>query len=86
MPNKVIVRMPVIPRFNDDICEDVIRFCANLKLSEVNLLPFHTMGKSKWNQLNKEFMYDKDKMMDRNDLTPYIDVGKQLGVYVKIGG
>lgn len=85
-PNKVIVRMPVIPRFNDDICEDVVRFCANLKLSEVNLLPFHTMGKSKWNQLNKEFMYDKDKMMDRNDLTPYIDVGKQLGVYVKIGG
>lgn len=85
-PNKVIVRMPVIPRFNDDICEDVIRFCANLKLSEVNLLPFHTMGKSKWNQLNKEFMYDKDKMMDQNDLTPYIDVGKQLGVYVKIGG
>lgn len=85
-PNKVIVRMPVIPRFNDDICEDVIRFCANLKLSEVNLLPFHTMGKSKWNQLNKEFMYDKDKMMDRNDLTPYIDVGKQLDVYVKIGG
>lgn len=85
-PNKVIVRMPVIPRFNDDICEDVIRFCANLKLSEVNLLPFHTMGKSKWNQLNKEFMHDKDKMMDRNDLTPYIDVGKQLGVYVKIGG
>lgn len=85
-PNKVIVRMPVIPRFNDDICEDVIRFCANLKLSEVNLLSFHTMGKSKWNQLNKEFMYDKDKMMDRNDLTPYIDVGKQLGVYVKIGG
>lgn len=85
-PNKVIVRMPVIPRFNDNICEDVIRFCANLKLSEVNLLPFHTMGKSKWNQLNKEFMYDKDKMMDRNDLTPYIDVGKQLGVYVKIGG
>lgn len=85
-PNKVIVRMPVIPRFNDDICEEVIKFCAVLKLAEVNLLPFHTMGKSKWNQLNKEFMYDKDKMMDRNDLTPYIDVGKQLGVYVKIGG
>ena len=78
--------MPAIPRFNDDICEDVIRLCANLKLSEVNLLPFHTMGKSKWNQLNKEFVYDQDKMMDRNDLTPYIDIGKQLGVYVKIGG
>lgn len=83
---KVIVRMPVIPRFNDDICEDVIKFCASLKLSEVNLLSFHTMGKNKWNQLNKEFLYDQDKMMNRNDLTPYIDIGKQLGVYVKIGG
>lgn len=85
-PKKVIVRMPVIPRFNDDICEDVIKFCASLKLSEVNLLPFHTMGKNKWNQLNKEFVYDKDKMMERKILTPYIEMGKQLGVYVKIGG
>ena len=85
-PNKVIVRMPVIPRFNDDICEEVIKFCATLKLAEVNLLPFHTMGKNKWNQLNKEFMYNQDKMMDRNDLTSYINIGKQLGVYVKIGG
>ena len=83
---KVIVRMPVIPRFNDDICEDVIKFCASLKLSEVNLLSFHTMGKNKWNQLNKEFVYDKDKMMERKILTPYIEMGKQLGVYVKIGG
>lgn len=85
-PKKVIVRMPVIPRFNDDNCEDVIKFCASLKLSEVNLLPFHTMGKNKWNQLNREFIYDKDKMMDRTILTPYIEMGKQLGVYVKIGG
>lgn len=85
-PKKVIVRMPVIPRFNDDMCEDVIKFCASLKLSEVNLLPFHTMGKNKWNQLNKEFVYDKDKMMERKILTPYIEMGKQLGVYVKIGG
>lgn len=85
-PNKVIVRMPVIPRFNDDICEDVIKFCASLKLSEVNLLSFHTMGKNKWNQLNKEFLYDQDKMMNRESLTSYIEIGKQLGVYVKIGG
>lgn len=85
-PNKAIVRMPVIPRFNDDICQDVIQFCASLHLPEVDLLPFHTLGKNKWNQLNKEFMYDQDKMMDRNELTSYIDIGKQLGVYVKIGG
>ena len=85
-PDKVIVRMPVIPRFNDDICENVIEFAAHLHLLEVNLLPFHTMGKSKWNQLNRSFAYENDKMMDRDELVKYIDIGKKLGVLVKIGG
>ena len=85
-PNKVIVRMPVIPRFNDDICEEVIKFCAVLKLAEVNLLPFHTMGKNKWNQMQKKFKYDQDSMMDRDILNPYMDIGKKWGVKVKIGG
>ena len=85
-PEKVIVRMPVIPRFNEDICQNVIEFAASLHLPEVNLLPFHTMGKNKWNQLNQNFAYENDKMMDRNDLVKYINIGKELGVLVKIGG
>lgn len=85
-PSKVIIRMPVIPRFNEDACESVIQFAYENHLPEVNLLPFHTMGKSKWKQLNKEFVYDQDKMMDRENLYQYIEYGKKLGVFVKIGG
>ena len=85
-PEKVIVRMPVIPRFNDDMCMKVIEFAANLHLPEVNLLPFHTMGKSKWNQLNQHFVYENDKMMDKKDLAEYVEKGKQLGICVKRGG
>ena len=85
-PKKVIVRMPVIPRFNEDVVNQVIEFAAKLHLPEVNLLPFHTMGKIKWNQLNQDFAYDQDSMMDRSVLLPYVEFGNQLGVKVKIGG
>ncbi len=85
-PSKVIVRMPVIPRFNEDMCESVIQFAYENHLPEVNLLPFHTMGKNKWEQLNKEFVYAKDRMMDKSVLTKYVEYGKRLGVLVKVGG
>lgn len=85
-PNKVIIRMPVIPRFNEGCCESVIQFAYENHLPEVNLLPFHTLGKSKWEQMNKKFMYDQDRMMDKSVLMKYVEYGKRLGVLVKIGG
>lgn len=85
-PKKVIVRMPVIPRFNDDICQEVIDFASRLHLAEVNLLPFHTLGKNKWHQLQRDFIYEHDKMMKKEDLQNYVAYGEACGVHVKIGG
>lgn len=85
-PDEVIVRMPVIPRFNDDLCKDVIDFAKEIGLHEVNLLPFHSMGKSKWEQLNRNFIYDKDPMMAKEELQEYVSYGKEIGIRVKIGG
>ncbi len=84
--SKVVVRMPVIPRFNEDMCESVIQFAYENHLAEVNLLPFHSLGKNKWEQLNRDFLYDQDKMMDRDVLAKYIEYGKSLGILVRIGG
>lgn len=85
-PDKVIVRIPVIPRFNDDLCKDVIDFAKEIGLHEVNLLPFHSMGKSKWEQLNRNFIYDKDPMMAKEELQEFVSYGKEIGIRVKIGG
>lgn len=85
-PDKVIVRMPVIPRFNEDCCKDVIDYAKSLHFKEVHLLPFHTMGKSKWHQMQKDFRYEKDAIMDKESLLPYVDYGKARGIHVQIGG
>jgi pyruvate formate lyase activating enzyme len=58
-PGMLLVRIPVIEGFNDD--EDNIRaradFLAQNGLEEVNLLPFHRLGDSKWQQLGMEYPY-----------------------------
>ena len=83
---KVIVRMPVIPGFNMDVCQEVIQIAHDYNIEEVNLLPFHTLGANKWVQIQKEYAYKEKKMLDRKELESYIPYGKGLGVKVKIGG
>jgi pyruvate formate lyase activating enzyme len=58
---------------------------ARLGIQQANFLPYHSMGKTKWEQLHKTYLYDFP-MMDPAQLTPYIELGKQYHVEVKIGG
>ena len=48
-PERVTVRVPVIPTFNTDAAElrAMGEFLSKLGLSRVELLPYHTMGESK---------------------------------------
>ncbi len=56
---RVLVRIPVIPQFNDD--DDNItktaKFLQVIGLSEVNVLPFHRLGTSKYEQLGMPYEY-----------------------------
>ncbi len=50
---RLIIRIPIVPEFNDDIdnLENTAAFIRGLNLKEVNLLPFHRLGSSKYEQL-----------------------------------
>ena len=85
-PDKVIVRVPVIPGFNQDILEDIILFGKSKGFKEVNLLPYHPLGKNKWHNLQKEYAYEDLKMMDKEELSDYIQFGQKNEITVKIGG
>lgn len=87
-PEKVIIRTPVIPRFNEDkeTIEAILDFAKDNHIAEVDLLPFHPLGKSKWIQLGKRYPYENEKMMEKEKLLPYIELGKQKGIKVRIGG
>lgn len=56
---RIVIRMPVIKGYNDD-AENIfqlIEFMNCNNLAEINLLPFHRLGESKWTQLGKEYEY-----------------------------
>lgn len=62
-PGRLVLRVPIIAGFNDaeENMESTAGFMESLGLFEINLLPFHHLGASKWDQLNRN--YDKYRNM-----------------------
>lgn len=58
-PGRLVLRMPVIQGFNDseDNIAAIAEFMDRVGLAEINILPFHRLGASKWEQLGKDYAY-----------------------------
>lgn len=87
-PEKIIIRVPVIPTFNyeDKIINEIIDLACKYEIKEIHLLPFHTLGKNKYDQIDKKYKLDDLSMLDKNELKKYIDIGIIKGVKIVIGG
>lgn len=86
-PNKVILRVPVIPNFNynHNFLEAMIILAKQLKVKELHFLPYHTLGKDKY--LKMQGTYDwEPKMLNEKELEKYYDIAKLHNVILKIGG
>lgn len=83
-----IIRIPIIPKINDDKAniEKLISYITSLKnLKEVHLLPYHTLGKSKYRYLERTYELP-DLVLNRNDVKNIANVIELYGVHVIIGG
>lgn len=63
---RLVLRQPTIAGYNDsdENAYKVIDFMNKNALYEINLLKFHRLGETKWNQLGKEYEYH-----DHGDMT-----------------
>lgn len=70
-PGRLVVRIPVIPGFNDSdtVIEKAAQFISNQGIEEVNIIPFHRMAVSKYEKLGKRYAFQhciapsKEKML-----------------------
>lgn len=85
-PDKVVVRVPVIPGFNRDALEEIFRIAVNLGIKRVHLLPYHTLGKDKYKRLGQDYPYPCETMLRKEDLLPEQEMGCRMGLEVVIGG
>ena len=63
---RIIVRVPVIPSFNDDpeSIAGIARFTMKLSSKPpMHLLPYHTLGRSKYHHLEREYPLERQGML-----------------------
>jgi len=88
---KVFVRIPVIPGYNDDDehLEELRNFLqgfAGSSLSEIDLLPYHKIGISKYRRFGLEFKMDGVERPSSDRMSQLKEFFASTGFKVKIGG
>jgi pyruvate formate lyase activating enzyme len=82
----VIARIPVIPGINDskENMEATARFCTGTGINEVNLLPYHRFGESKYAMLDRRYHLYKLSRPEHRELEKLAGIFKSAGLNCKI--
>lgn len=80
---KIVVRIPVLPGFNDN-AEDIGAIGGLIKslgsIAEVELLPYHEWGKSKYEMLGKPYLFQMSYNLSDKQLRDLQDLLLSLGL------
>lgn len=83
---EIRLRVPCIPDFNldRDFFRDVFGLAKSLGIKQIDLLPYHTLGKDKYTQLGLGY-HCPDKALTKNDLLGFKQAGESEGLTVTFG-
>jgi len=86
-PGRLVLRMPVVPGFNDDVAnaQATAAFLAEIGQREINLLPFHRLGASKYEQLGMSYDYAEQAAPEQECLESLAFVYRQQGIACHVG-
>ncbi|MFC2078090.1 glycyl-radical enzyme activating protein [Candidatus Bipolaricaulota bacterium] len=84
---RVVVRIPIVPGFNDSKANlhDSARFLARLRLTEVNLLPFHRMAESKYAQLGMTYAHAQNRPPTADEMEIHRRIFVSAGLDCHVG-
>lgn len=86
---RLVIRVPVIPTFNDTETEiaDIAKFAAGLNgVNEINLLPYHRFGKDKYDGLGRKYLMGDIPSPTDEHMQKLKAVAERYGLKCKIGG
>lgn len=84
--NNFIVRVPVIPGFNDTESEiaDISKFAASIGARQLHLLPYHRLGKDKYEGLGREYLMGDAPLHTKEHIELLRSVADRSGIKVEI--
>ncbi len=87
---ELIIRVPVVPGFNDTEKElmDIARFAASLPgVEEIDLLPYHNFGEGKYTGLGREYPMGRAERPRPERMEEFkASIERATGLYCQIGG
>ena len=89
LAKKFIVRVPVIPGFNDtkEEIEEIAKFAISLdNVKEINLLPYHRLGYDKYVGLDREYKMGDVPPPSKEKMLELKAVAESVGLKANIGG
>ena len=87
-PTPVVIRIPVIPGYNDTLSDarGFASLLTSLGTKDVQLLPFHQLGESKYQRLRLHYVYEGQIQLREDDIATFAAVLEKTGIRVQIGG
>ena len=89
MANKVIIRVPTIPTVNasEEEFHRIAEYAKSLGVDTVHVLPYHTLGQSKYEMLGKAYAMGYEiKSLPREEAEVYRKIIESHGLHCLIGG
>ncbi len=86
---KLIIRVPVIPGFNDTEEEigSIAAFAAELpNVNEIHLLPYHRMGRDKYEGLGRPYLMGDVPSPTADHMQSLLEVCRKYGLTAHLGG
>jgi pyruvate formate lyase activating enzyme len=83
----MIIRTPIIPGYNDtaENATSTANFLGEIGLNEINLLPFHRLGASKYEQLGITYEYAEQASLRTDTLEPLAQIYRTEGITCYLG-
>lgn len=85
---RMIVRVPLIPKVNDDADEfgRIVEFAGSLNAASLHILPFHQLGKSKYAALDLDYALSDLEEPTEEAVERCREIAVQRGLKVSVGG
>ena len=89
MANKVIIRVPTITTVNEseEVFHRIAEYAKSLGVDTVHVLPYHTLGQSKYEMLGKAYAMGYEiKSLPREEAAVYQQIVESHGLKCMVGG
>jgi pyruvate formate lyase activating enzyme len=82
------IRVPLIPGFNvtPESLQAIAEFVLELNITGIDLLPYHTLGTSKYEALGRDYPWRGYERLQEADINTLADIIRARGLTVNIGG